>query len=158
MTWSKTVKATDTVNVLVQTLEAGLTQGEYLYRHCGCVTRRIISDFYLVSRADCRCSHTLCVWTGQSGVFCEETHRTTITHVNQSLNVQWPTVTGLPGLLSFSSLSSRSPEMPLSLDWSCTFILSLLLILHTELLKAKKRFVVMISTFLCPGTIMYYYF
>lgn len=48
------------------------------------------------------------------------------------------TATGLPGLLSFSSFSSRPPETPRSLDWSCTFILSLLLILHTELLEAVK--------------------
>lgn len=47
-------------------------------------------------------------------------------------------VTRLPGLLSFSSLSSRLPETPLSLDWSCTFILSLLLIRHTELLEHMK--------------------
>lgn len=44
------------------------------------------------------------------------------------------TVNSLPGLLSFSSLSST----PRSLDWSCTFILSLLLIRHTELLKHMK--------------------
>lgn len=27
--------------------------------------------FYLVSRADCGRGHTLCVWTGHSGTFCE---------------------------------------------------------------------------------------
>lgn len=42
---------------------------------------------------------------------------------------------GLPGLLSFSSLRSKPPEMPRSLDWSCKVIFSLLLILHTELLQ-----------------------
>ncbi len=43
-----------------------------------------------------------------------------------------------PGLLSLSSLSPRPPETPRSLDWSCTFILSLLLIRHTELLRERK--------------------
>lgn len=42
-----------------------------------------------------------------------------------------------PGLLSLSSLSSTSPETPRSLDWSCTLILSLLLIRHTELLRDR---------------------
>lgn len=40
----------------------------------------------------------------------------------------------VPGLLSRSSLSSRPPATPRSLDWSCTMIFSLLLIRHTELL------------------------
>lgn len=68
----------------------------------------------------------------------------------QSLN----TVAGLPGLLSFSSLSSRPPETPLSLDWSCTFILSLLLILHTELLEDNtwKQMLALRALCWCHGT------
>lgn len=42
---------------------------------------------------------------------------------------------GLPGPPSVSSLSST----PRSFDWSCTFILSLLLIRHTELLEHTER-------------------
>ncbi len=51
-----------------------------------------------------------------------------------------------PGLLSLSSLSPRPPETPRSLDWSCTFILSLLLIRHTELLREREVWVKMFVT------------
>lgn len=41
-----------------------------------CLTYWIVSKvFYLVSRADSRCSHTLCVWTGHSGAFWEKKAR-----------------------------------------------------------------------------------
>lgn len=45
----------------------------------------------------------------------------------------------VPGLLSLSSLSSRPPATPRSLDWSCMMIFSLLLIRHTELLAREHE-------------------
>lgn len=45
----------------------------------------------------------------------------------------------LPKLLSRSSGKCRLPETPFSLDWSCTVILSLLLIRHTEVLELMKH-------------------
>lgn len=102
----------------------------------------MLCDLYLVSGADCGCGPALYVWTGLCADFWEKRIRT-ITHtftfgVCSTSGQTEDTAAGLPGLLSFSSLSSRPPETPLSLDWSCTFILSLLLIRHTELLEHMK--------------------
>lgn len=69
----------------------------------------------------------------------------TITHIYRAFGaVGQPedALSSLPGLLSFSSLSST----PRSLDWSCTFILSLLLIRHTELLKHMKCWLMLASS------------
>lgn len=89
-------------------------------------------------------SHSQCLdWTLWSFLGKENQHllKSAQSHAfteHVVLPVKLLTLAGLPGLLSLSSLSSRPPETPLSLDWSCTFIFSLLLILHTEVLEDMK--------------------
>lgn len=60
-------------------------------------------------------------------------------HRMQQLYLSRPQSGCLPKLLSRSSGNCRPPETPFSLDWSCTVILSLLLIRHTEVLEFMKR-------------------
>lgn len=98
---------------------------------------------YLVGFVPCQrlwtqvCSHSLGLdWTQCSFLGKEKQHGHNRVFI--SAGATNDAVICLPGLLSFSSLSSRLPETPLSLDWSCTFILSLLLIRHTELLEHMK--------------------
>lgn len=95
----------------------------------------LISDLYLVRRANGGRGRTL--WSGHGGAFWKRGERTSFNqHANRCSSGQTVRRAAvLPGLLSFSSLSSRPPDTPLSLDWSCTFIFSLLLILHTALLE-----------------------